>query len=80
MMRPQQAKQVFQIVGPRDRLPLLNQERLQEFLRGLLTAKTNEVIFRRPASGELLGHAVVALGLADPLARQPFHTERGPGP
>jgi hypothetical protein len=69
MMWPQQPKQVFEVVSPRDRQPQLDQKRLQEFFPALLTMEADRIIFRRPASGELVCDAVVGLGLANPIGR-----------
>jgi len=69
MVRPQQPKQVFEVVGPRDSQPQLHQKRLQEFFPGLLTVETDRIIFRWPASAEFVCDAVIGLGLANPIGR-----------
>jgi hypothetical protein len=42
MVRAQQAKQIFQVVGAWDSQAEFDQERLQEFLRGLLRTALSE--------------------------------------
>ena len=42
MVRPQQTQQIFEVVRPRNRQTVFNQERLQEFFRRLLTAETDK--------------------------------------
>lgn len=68
-MRPQQTKQVFQVVSPRNGQPQFDQERLQEFLGGLLAAETNNIIYWWSAARKFSSDAVIDLGLADPIGR-----------
>jgi hypothetical protein len=75
MMWRQERQQVFKDVRSRDRRTQFFQERLQVFLRTLLTMKAYLVMKRIVFPTERLGGDVVGLRFSHPLLRQPFHKE-----
>jgi hypothetical protein len=68
-MWAQQAKQILEVVSPRNEQAEFHEQRLQEFFCGLLAVEANEIILWLPAVCDLLRDAVIGLGLANPLGR-----------
>src|SRR5437867_3234004 len=73
MMRQEERQQILKDMRSGYRQAEFLQQRLQVFLRALLTVEAHLVMQRVASSTEFLGGAVVGFRFSHPLLRQLFH-------